>query len=100
MLSPILTRWGLEMQFDADQPLEPKLQDVMGVKVPTLLTGRFATRGQDNCRLWGNGLAVTCAIGKGRVFALADAALLERDDPDGAGKNAFSALLDSAFAAR
>lgn len=100
MLSPILTRWGLELQFDADQPLEAKVQDVMGMKVPTVLAGHFATRGQDNCRLWGNGLAVTCAIGRGRIFALADAALLERDDPGGSGERAFSALLDSAFAAR
>jgi hypothetical protein len=93
-------RWGLELQFDADQPLAPKVSDVMGVKLPTVLPGRFATRGQDNCRLWGDGLAVTCAIGKGRIFALADAALLERDDPGGAGERALSALLDSAFAAR
>jgi hypothetical protein len=100
MLSPILMRWGLELQFDADQPLAPKVSDVMGVKLPTVLPGRFATRGQDNCRLWGDGLAVTCAIGKGRIFALADAALLERDDPGGAGERALSALLDSAFAAR
>ena len=100
MLSPILARWGLELQFDAGQPLELKVQDVMGLNVPTVLPGRFATRGQGNCRLWGDGLAVTCAIGKGRIFALADAALLERDDPGSAGAHAFSALLDSAFAAR
>ena len=99
MLSPILARWGLELQFDAAQPLEPRMQDVMGVQVPTILAGTFATRGQGNCRLWGKGLAVTCAIGKGRILALADAALLERDDPDGSGLKALSALLDSAFAA-
>lgn len=100
MLSPILARWGLDLLFDSDQPLEPKAQDVMGVEVPTVLAGRFATRGQGNCRLWGNGLAVSCAIGKGRVIALADAALLERDDPGEGGSHAFSAMLDTAFAAR
>ncbi len=99
MLSPILTRWGLELQFDPAQPLELRLQDVMGAPVPTVLAGTFATRGQGNCRLWGNGIAVTCAIGKGRILALADAAVVERDDPDGTGARAFSALLDSAFAA-
>lgn len=100
MLSPILARWGLELQFDAAQPLALKLQDVMGMDVPTVLPGRFATRGQGNCRLWGDGLAVTCAIGKGRLFALADATLLERDDPGGAGAKAFLGLLDGAFVAR
>jgi len=99
MLSPILTRWGLELLFDPAQPLELRLQDVMGVPVPTVLAGTFATRGQSNCRLWGDGIAVTCAIGKGRILAVADAALLERDDPDGMGVKAFSALLGSAFIA-
>ena len=99
MLSPILTRWGLELQFDPAQPLEMRLQDVMGVPLPTVLAGTFATRGQNNCRLWGGGIAVTCAIGKGRILAVADAAFLERDDPDGSGAKAFSALLGSAFTA-
>jgi hypothetical protein len=100
MLSPILARWGLELQFDADQPIEEKDLDVMGVAVPTALPGTFATHGQANCRLWGEGLAVTCAIGKGRVFALADAALLERDDSSGERTRALGLLLDSAFLAR
>ena len=99
MLSPILTRWGLELQFDADQPLAAQDRDVMGMSVPVVLPGRFLTRGQANCRLWDEGLAVTCAIGKGRVFALADAALLERDDPAGQRSKAFGQMLDSAFLA-
>ena len=97
MLSPILARWGLELQFDASQPLELRDRDVMGVAVPTILAGTFATHGQANCRLWGDGLAVTCAIGRGRVLALADAALLERDDPASEHARAFGLLLDSAF---
>ena len=97
MLSPILARWGLQLQFDAAQPLEQHDRKVMGFTIPTVLAGTFVTRGQANCRLWGEGLAVTCAIGKGRVFALADAAVLEREDPDGRRARAFENLLDSAF---
>ena len=97
MLSPILTRWGLELQFDAGQPFAQLDRDVMGAAVPTVLPGTFTTRGQANCRLWGDGLAVTCAIGRGRVVALADAAVLERDDPTGERARAFGLLLDSAF---
>ncbi|MFM5916119.1 MAG: ABC transporter [Novosphingobium sp.] len=100
MLSPILARWGLELKFDADQPLAAGTADVMGIEVPTILPGYFAAPARGNCRTWSRGLAVACAIGKGRVLALADAALLERDDPDGVGKHAFSALLDSAFLVR
>ena len=99
LLSPILTRWGLELQFDAGQPLEETERAVMGVPVPVVLPGRFLTRGQTNCRLWSEGLAVTCAIGRGRVLALADAALLERADPTGQRATAFGEMLDSAFLA-
>ncbi len=100
LLSPILARWGLDLHLDDGQELGEQRREVMGVAVPVNLPGRFATRGQDNCRLWGDGLAVTCSIGKGRVFALADAAVLERDDPEGTRAKAFAALLDTAFAAR
>ncbi|MFM5949152.1 MAG: ABC transporter [Novosphingobium sp.] len=100
LLSPILGRWGLDLRFDDSQQLGEVSRAVMGVPVPVNLPGHFMTRGQANCRLWADGLAVTCAIGKGRVVALADAAVLERDDPDGARAKALQSLLDAAFAAR
>lgn len=100
LLSPILARWGLDLRFDDTQTMREASRDVMGVMVPVNLPGHFTTHGQANCRLWGEGLAVTCAIGRGRVVALADAAVLERDDPDGSRARAFTALLDTAFAAR
>lgn len=100
LLSPILSRWGLELRFDEAQVLGEVPVDVMGVAVPVNLAGRFATDGQGNCRLWANGLAVTCAIGQGRIVALADAAVLETDDSDGSRARALAWLLDMAFAAR
>ena len=99
LLSPILTRWGLELLFDEGQPLGPSEREVMGVAIPVNLPGHLATRGQSNCRLWGDGLAATCAIGQGRVVVVADAALLEREQGS-AGAKALSWLLDAAFAAR
>lgn len=100
LLSPILTRWGLQLRFDEAQAFGEARREVMGRKIPVNLPGRFATEGQPNCRLWGEGLAVTCAIGKGRVVALADAAVLEREDADGTRAEGFAWLLDAAFAAR
>lgn len=100
LLSPILSRWGLEFLFDERQALGRTGRDVMGVELPVNLPGQLATRGQGNCRLWGEGLAATCAIGRGRVVVLADAALLERDDPSRQGRKALSWLLDAAFVAR
>ena len=100
LLSPILGRWGLDLLFDDAQQLGEEQREVLGADVPVNLAGHFAMRGQANCRLWDGGLAVTCKIGQGRVVAVADAAVLERDDPAGTRPRAFSALLDSAFAAR
>ncbi|MFN3515949.1 MAG: ABC transporter [Novosphingobium sp.] len=100
LLSPILGRWGLELRFIEEQALGERQREVMGMAVPVNLPGHFVSQGQYNCRLWADGLAVTCAIGKGRVVALADAAVLESADADGARARAFAGLLDSAFAAR
>lgn len=100
LLSPILGRWGLDLLFDDSQQLGEFSAEVLGVPTPVNLPGHFATHGQGNCKLWAEGLAATCAIGKGRVVALADAAVLESTDPSGQRPKAFAALLDAAFAAR
>jgi hypothetical protein len=100
LLSPILTRWGLTLQFDETQALGETRRDVMGIAVPVSLAGRLAIADTGSCRSWGEGVAVTCAVGKGRILVLADAAVLELDDPDGARAAAFDWLLDAAFAAR
>jgi hypothetical protein len=99
LLSPILTRWGLELRFDEAQPFGEVEREVMGMAIPVNLPGQFAAQGQANCRLWGEGLAVTCRVGKGRVVALANAAVLEREDPGGSRAVAFDWLLDAGFAA-
>lgn len=99
LLSPILSHWGLQLRIDDAQQFGEVDREVMGVKLPVNLPGHFVTEGQASCRLWSNGLAVTCKIGKGRVVALADAAVIERSDPDGSRAKAFSWLLDAAFAA-
>ncbi len=99
LLSPILTRWGLDLRFDDAQPFGETPFDVMGTPVPANLAGRWALQGQQNCRTWGEGIAVTCAIGKGRLVALADAEVLNAEPGDGARGKGFAALLDMAFAA-
>jgi hypothetical protein len=100
LLSPILARWGLELRITDGQVLGEESRDVMGVAVPVNLPGHFVTQGQGNCKLWADGLAVTCKIGQGRVVALADATVLERDDPARTRAKAFRGLLDTAFAVR
>lgn len=91
LLSPILARWGLELQFDEDQPLGEDAVALLGGTIPVHLPGRFALRGRA-CRLLADGLAARCRIGKGVVVAVADAALFEVGTD---GENAArSAMLD------
>jgi hypothetical protein len=99
LLSPILARWGLELTFAEDQPMEEAEAVVMGRRVPVLLPGQFRLlAGTGNCRLWAEGVAATCKVGQGQLVALADASVVEREDPDGRREGGFGWLLDSALA--
>ena len=105
LLSPILARWGLRLEFDENQsPGEHTVALGEGLSVPVNLPGRFvAVRGgrrDSACRLLADGLASECRVGRGRVFAIADAALFEHpptpaDEP--ARRAALSSLLTHAF---
>ena len=100
MLSPILRRWGLELQFDDRQAALEYPIAVLGTQVPVKIPGRLSIIDPAHCRSWGEGVAATCAIGKGRILVLADAAILEREDTDGTRANAFRQLLAAAFVGR
>lgn len=78
LISPILSRWGLVLQFDEAQPQGEREAEAFGEALPVNLPGRFALfGGNPGCDLSGDGLGALCRIGRGRVLALADAALLE-----------------------
>ena len=78
MLSPILGRWGLRLTFDEGQAAGERAVDVLGHAMPVNLAGQFERLpGTGTCRIEGGGLLARCKVGKGRVTALADAALLE-----------------------
>lgn len=86
LLSPILTRWGLELRFDQRQPPGEREAVVLGRAMPVNQAGSFALRPGSGCALLAGGLAARCRIGAGTVLAVADAALLENgtdgDAPD------------------
>jgi len=81
LLSPILRRWGLELQFEEDQPAGLISREIAGQAVPVNLPGHFAPPVQDGCALEASGLLANCAVGAGRVLVLADAALLDLHHP-------------------
>lgn len=105
LLSPILARWGLRLEFDEGQAMGERAVTVGdGATVPVNLPGRFAIvpggRADRACRLGADGLLAECRIGRGRVLAIADAALFE-SAPDHASEAArriaLGSLLDRAF---
>lgn len=100
MLSPLLDHWGLRLDFDSKQAGGERSASAMGLAVPVDLPGRFSIISSSLCRLWDQGLVATCRIGKGRVYALADATVIDPDGADSAHARALSGLLDAAFAAR
>lgn len=98
LLSPILRHWGLDLQFEEDQPAGEREITVMGANFPVNLPGRFALAGAGNaCDLLARGIAADCSIGEGRVIALADAALMAPAAGEAAATRVLA--LDALFAA-
>jgi hypothetical protein len=105
LLSPILARWGLRLEFDDEQPAGERLARLGGgAPIPVNLAGRFAVLGggreDTRCRLGAGGLLAECSAGRGRVVAVADAALFEDPGDDPGRRAALAALLARAFGAR
>jgi hypothetical protein len=81
LLSPILGRWGLRLEFDEAQPGGEHAVEVGAATLPVNLPGRLAPqpggRPDASCRTEAAGVAAACRVGRGRVLAIADAALFE-----------------------
>lgn len=98
LLSPILTRWGLELRFDEAQPAGEHSVEWLGENLPVDLPGHFAVKNPAACRTEAGGLVARCRIGAGRVLAVGDAALLDLGiaGDDRARRAALDRLLDEA----
>ena len=80
LLSPILARWGLRLEFDDGAPIGERIIEMPGGALPVNLPGELAVvdlRG--GCRAFAAGAGARCRIGKGQVLVIADAALLEQN---------------------
>jgi len=94
LLSPILGHWGLRLEFD-DSRAEGFALAGGKAQIPVNLPGRFVS--EDGCKVDSEGLLARCAIGKGRVVAVADAALLDLYEPHPAAPAALDWLLGESF---
>lgn len=78
LLSPILQRWGLRLQFDEEQPAGERRVDSAIGPLPVNLPGRLVPEGTTRgCEIHGAGLIARCSVGRGSAAIVADAALLE-----------------------
>jgi hypothetical protein len=99
LLSPLLTHWGLELEFVEDQPGGAAMREIAGTALPVNLPGRFTrSAGSGNCTLAAGDLLARCTLGEGRVTVLADAALLDLHDPHPAAAEALAWLVETTFA--
>jgi hypothetical protein len=98
LLSPILARWGLELVFVEDQPRGERMIALSDGDLPVDLPGSWRTLQGGTCVISGEGVLAECRIGSGRVLALADAALLDRNPGDARRARMLGALLDRGFA--
>lgn len=80
MLSPILRHWGLDLQFDPEQPQGERMVEYRGAALPVNLAGRFATGRTARCSIESAGVIADCRIGRGQVLAVADTAVFDGDD--------------------
>jgi hypothetical protein len=79
LLSPLLAHWGLVLEFEPDQPPGERSVALGRARFPVNLPGRFAVSDVGGgCRLSDRALTANCTIGRGRVVAVADAALFDQ----------------------
>lgn len=105
LLSPILARWGLELQFDPEQERGERTIATDLVALPVHLAGTLnriedGGTGAGACWIAYDRLFAQCAIGRGKATIVADAALFE--EAEGAARDtrqdALAWLTKSAFA--
>lgn len=98
LLSPILTRWGLEQRV-SDQPFDVQVAQVLGGKVEIQMAGQFRllTGGTAQCNLSETALLAECRIGRGRAVIFGDAALLSANGGNPANRAALERLTQAAF---
>lgn len=96
LLSPILTRWGLELTFDETQPAVLRSVAAHGPAIPVALAGAWRTS-NPQCRLEADALLAICRIGQGKVVALADAEVAAANDAEAVRAPALAELLRRAF---
>jgi hypothetical protein len=98
LLSPLLTHWGLELEFVEDQPGGMATREIAGTALPVNLPGRLTPGASGGkCTFSAEGLLARCALAAGHVTVVADAAVLDLHQPHPAAARALEWLVDTTF---
>jgi hypothetical protein len=98
-IPPVVARWGLAVAFDEGQAGTARAQMLAGEALPLALAGvvRVADPAAADCTIAAGGAAARCAVGKGRVTLIADAAIFEHPELAGEGGAGLGALVAAAL---
>jgi len=98
LLSPLLTHWGLELQFVEDQSAGVQTREIAGMGVPVDLPGQFVIAGHSRaCTLDAGGVLARCRLGDGMAVIWADAAVIDLENHAPEPARALHALVQEAF---
>ncbi|AUX69276.1 hypothetical protein CHX26_06995 [Porphyrobacter sp. HT-58-2] len=88
LIPPVVARWGLAVRFDEAQELAVVRQALAEAALPLALAGEIAILDPSaaDCTVLAGGAAARCAVGRGQVTLIADAAIFEH--PELAGESA------------
>lgn len=88
MLSPLFTRWGLELFLPMTDEVPLVIRKIGSFNIRTQTPGEWLPKTSDGtarCRISAQGLLADCRIGKGRALLVADADLLDTRYWEGRG---------------
>lgn len=80
LIPPVVSRWGLEVSFDEDQPLErqvPLGADVLNVSLAGDI--QVAEGSTPDCEIVADGVIARCSVEQGTITLLADADVFEHE---------------------
>ncbi|MEO6041765.1 MAG: ABC transporter [Croceibacterium sp.] len=98
LLSPILSHWGLALEYVELQSEGYRTLDSGALGLPVNLPGRFVASVRNGpCVVTASGVVARCAIGRGQAVLVADAAVLDLQAPQAAARPALDMLLGQAF---
>jgi len=96
LIPPVAARWGMEVAFDEAQSLEVRQVEIGDDEIPVQLAGDISVT-HNRCVRAEAYPVQKCAIGKGSVTLIADAAVFEDQQLAGRNGQAIHALLTFAF---